>query len=645
MITFFRRFFSSRIGVIAALAFVLLLMFAFAAGDIAGLGGISSGSRDGEVAEAGDKSISSSELSQAATNTLENFKRQDPRLSMKVFIADGGLERVLDEVLSRTALSVFGKQNGILASDRLIDSEIATIPAFRGPDGKFSSAAFQQALRQQGLNETDIRDDLAQGLIARQILTPAEMGAVEPRDFVARYAALLREHRTGSIALLPSAAFAPKAPPSDADLQAFYAKNRNNFILPERRIIRYATFGESALKAVPAPTEADIAARYNADKAKYAASEARRLTQLIVPTEAAGKAILDEVAKGTALDAAARTKGLSAAAVGPLDKAALAGQSSPEVAAAAFAAPSGKFAALARSGLGWHVIRVDGIDKRPERSLAQVRSELTGLIATEKRRAALNDLTARIEEEFENGGNLTDAAKELTLTPQQTPLLTADGQVFGQPGQTAPPVLARLIQTAFAMERDGPPQLAEIEAGKTFVVFDVTKIEPSAPPALAMIRNDVVTAWMLEKGSAAAKAATDRVLAEVRKGGDLGAAMATLGMSLPPVDRVDLGREQLAQYKQAVPPPLRLLFSMAKGTVKPLQAPNNRGWYVVALKNIVPGAISPDDPQLVGARKELGQLAGREYAEQLAKAIRAEVGVKRNEAAIKALRNQLSGNN
>ena len=63
-------------------------------------------------------------------------------------------------------------------------------------------------------------------------------------------------------------------------------------------MIRYATFGDGALKAVPAPTEAEIAARYNANQAAYAPLETRRLTQLVVPTEAAARAIADEVAKG-----------------------------------------------------------------------------------------------------------------------------------------------------------------------------------------------------------------------------------------------------------------------------------------------------------------------------------------------------------
>jgi peptidyl-prolyl cis-trans isomerase D len=444
-----------------------------------------------------------------------------------------------------------------------------------------------------------------------------------------RYATLLREHRSGAIGLLPAMAFAPKALPSEAELQAFYAKNRNRFIRPERRVIRYAAFSEAVLKTVPAPTEPEIAARYAAGKAQYAEQETRRITQLIVPTEAAAKAIAAEVGQGKRLEAVASAKGLVAASLGAVTKESLARQSTQAVADAAFAASAGSIATPARSPLGWHIMHIDGIDKRAARSLEQV----------------LNDLSARIEDEFSNGGNIADAVKELGLTLAETPVLTADGQIYGQPGKTAPPLLAKIIPTAFAMEREGQPQLAEIDPGKAFVLFDVTTITPSAAAPLADIRGDVAASLAQERGALAAKAAGEKVVALTRKGTDLAAAIASLSIAVPPVQRIDMGREQLNAAKQQVPPPLLMLFSMARGTTKMLPAPDNRGWFIVSLKDIVPGKVDPADPMLQAAQGELGQLAGREYSQQLVAAIRSELGVKRDDAAITALRNRLIGGN
>jgi peptidyl-prolyl cis-trans isomerase D len=644
MLYFFRKFLSSKFGALFAIAFLGIIAFGFAAGDIAGLNisGISGGDRVGKV---GGQPIKATELSQAATNALENAKQQNPRASMKEFLATGGLEKVFDSMVNRLAVSVFGANHGIVASDRLIDSEITKIPAFRGLDGKFSEATYRQMLAQRGLSDALVREDLGQGLVARQILEPAGYGSTVPRELALHYAALLREKRSGAIALLPSPLFAPKTPTSDKDLANFYAGHRNQFVRPERRTIRYATFGDEALKNLTAPSDAEIAAFYNSNKAQYAATETRQLTQLIVPTEAAASAVAAEVAKGKTLEAAATEKGLSATKLPVTDKNGLASGASPAVANAAFAAAKGALTAPAHSPIGWHLIRVDGIDKRPERTIDQVRGEIVMQLTATKRRTALGDLTAKLEEEFDKGGNLADAAKELGLTIQQTPTLTADGKSYDNPAAPLPPVITKIASAAFAMEKENEPQVAEFEPNKTFVIFDVSDIAVSAAAPLAEIKNDVLTAYLFSKGFAAAKAAADQLLAETRKGVPLAQAAAALKLTIPPVQSVDMSREQLTAQGQRPPPPLLLLFSMAKGTTKLLPAPGNRGWFVVSLKDIVTPPQAADDPLIPAAQRELGQIAGNEYADSLRRAIRAEVKVERNDKAIKAVGNQLSGSN
>ena len=410
-------------------------------------------------------------------------------------------------------------------------------------------------------------------------------------------------------------------------------------------MIRYATFGDEALKNLAAPSDAEITAFYNSNKAQYAATETRVLTQLVLPTEAAAKAVAAEVAKGKTLKAAAAEKGLTAGDLPPTNKADLVRTASQAVADAAFAAAPGSLAAPARSTIGWHLIHVDRVDARPARTLDQVRGEIVQQVAVAKRRAALGDLTAKLEDEFDKGGNLADAAKELGLTVQTTPAITADGKSYVNPAEAMPPVLARITSAAFAMEKENEPQVAEAEPNKTFVIFDVSDIAASAPAPLAEIKDDVTQAFLLERGAAAAKAAADKLLAETKKGVPLAQAVANLKLAIPPVQAIDMNRQQLTQNGQRPPPPLVLLFSMAKGTTKLLPADGDRGWFVVSLKDIVTPPPAASAAMIPAAQRELGQLVGNEYAESLRRAIRAEVKVSRDEAAIKTLRNQLSGNN
>lgn len=644
MLQFFRTVIHSKAGAIVAIVFLALIALAFGLADVTGskFGGVAGGDR---VAMVGKERIDTATLSQAASSALERVKQRDPTMSMKGFIASGGLEEVLDNLIDRIAIAGFGKQHGIVASDRLIDSEITQVPAFKGADGAFSQDLFRRMLRQQGISEAMLRDDLAQGLIARQVMIPAAMGAQVPHDMAERYAALLTETRKGEIAVLPSALFAAKAPPSDAQVAEFYKRNKARFIRPERRVIRYAAFGPEIVKSVAAPTEAEIAARYQARKAEFAPREERRFVQLVVPTQSAANAVMTEVAAGKSLEQAAREKGLSTAQIGPVTRQALAGQASQAVADAVFAAAQGKLATPARSGLGWHVAQVAAINKVSGKTLDQVRAELSAIIAIEKQRTALADALEQVESTFDEGGNLVDEAGKLGSKVAVTPAITADGRVYLKPGETLPVLLRPVLQTAFTMDSESP-QLAEVERGKTFIIFDVTEIAESAPAPLKEITDQVRAAYVMDQASAAAKIAARQVRDEMARGKSLRDALASLKRPLPAPQAVSMTRPELARMQgqgQQVPRPIALMFNMAKGTTKVQPAPNQQAWFIVTLTDIVPGTVAKADPLIETARRELAPVLRSEYSDALGRAIRDDLGVERNAAGIRAVRQRLGG--
>ena len=640
MLTFFRSFFQSKVGVGITLGILALIAVAFAASGITGsnFGGVTGGDN---AAKVGDQTIGTGALSQAVSNAFDGERKQSPTLTMQSFVASGAITQVLDSLIDRNAIYDFGKKVGIVASDALVGSELAKIPAFLGPDGNFNDKQYRGVLQQQRLSDAQVREDIAQGLVAKQVLVPVAFGASTPTDLARRYGELTLEKRKGTIAFIASESFAPKAAPLDAVLTQYFKANTGSYIVPERRSIRYAVFADDAIKAARAPTDAEIQKAYDTGKATYAASETRTLTQVIVPTEAAAKALAAEVAGGAKLDAAARTKGLlpSQAAV---TREQLTAQASAAVAQAVFAAAKGALAVPAKSGLGWHVVKIDGVTQKAARSLAEVRGELVEQISVKLKRDALSDFTARIEEELDQGGTIGDVAKELGVTPTVTAPLTADGKVFGKPGETVPADLARVLQTVFLMDGEGKAQLAEVVPGKKFVVFEAADIAPAAPPPLAAIRTVVAANWAREQGAAAARAAADKAIAGIAKGMPLAEALRSAGAGAARTEAIDATRKDVAASGKVIPP-VALLFSMAQKTTKRLEAPRNGGWFVVRLDEIVPGKLAANDPLVAQLAVQLGALTGREYADQFRKALRTEVGVTRNPAALRAVRERLVG--
>jgi peptidyl-prolyl cis-trans isomerase D len=642
MLTFFRNIFKSKYGVAFPLVFIGIIGIAFAVADVSTTGSIGGGIAGGDrVAVVGDEKINATELSEAASNALDQLRQNNPTVSMAAFIGQGGLTQVLDQLLDRRAISSWAEDHGFRAGDNLVNSEIRRIPAFAGADGKFSEAVYKQALAGRRLTDAVVRRDLADGLLAQQVLVPGSFGARMPNKIALRYAALTRERRQGGVAIIPSSAFAPKGDPTAAQITSYYNSHKADFIRPERRILRYAVFDDKSLGSVE-PSEAEVAARFARDQAKYAASEQRSLTQLIVPTRQAALAIAQRGAGS--LDAAAREAGLETSKVAGVDKQAYAGQSSQAVANAVFGAARGAIAAPARGGLGWYVVRVDGIKAIPARSLNQVRGEIVAALRTEKRNQALSELAADVEQQIDEGNALVDIAKTLKVDLQSTKPVVADGRIYGSATERAPEVLQLALSSAFEME-EGDPQIAALPGGQSFLIYETSRITPSAAAPLAEIRGDVTEAWRRSAGSAAAKAAADRVIGRIAKGQTLAQALAAETVALPAPDAVNLTREELAAQGQKIAPPLALMFSMAKNSVKKLEAPDSAGWFVVSLNSIEPGKVAPNDPIMAQASASLGQLMGREYGDALRAAIRKEVGIERNATAIAAVRKRLVGEN
>lgn len=641
MLTFFRRFFQSKIGLPIFLGFLVLMALAFAAADITGTGfsGVSGSDR---VAVVGGEPIASTELVTATNNALEQVRQQNPTLSMPEFIAAEALDEVLRQLIDRNAIGLYARQYGLRAGDNLVNSEILQIEAFKSLSGEFDEQTYLAALRQRGLTDAVFRNDLVNGLLEDQLLRPALAAPQMPAKVARQYASLVLERRKGEIALIPSTAFAPAGDPSEGQLAEWYGKNRTMFMRPERRTLRFAVFGDDSLKVNAVPTEAEIAARYKRDAAQYQASERRAVTAFVVPTQEAAKALAARIRSGTSLEAAAREAGFSASPTDLRDRQALANTTSLAFAENAFKAAQGGVIEPAQGNLGWYVARVDKIERIPARSLAEVRGTIAAALGVEKRNAAIADLVAEIEGEIDSGTALAEVAKAYGLTVETTPALLANGQAFGKPDVQIVPQLAPVLATAFQME-ESEPQLAEVVPGKQFVMFEVARLDEASAPPLAEVKEQAIAGWKRAQGAILAKQAADRIAAKARGADGLAAALAAEGKPHE-LERIDLERRALlSQRGRNIPAPLVLMFSMAEGSVKVLEGPRNVGWYVVSLADISTNPVESEPGLLEQTRAQLAPTLTEEYRRQAAAAMRKELGTTRDDAAIEAVRKRLAG--
>lgn len=643
MITAIRRMFSSTIGKFLALGFVALVGVAFALGDVTGnssFGGIGGAN----VAEVGGEAIGVGELRDRVQQAYNQARQQQPGMTMAAFVESGGLDQVLDQLVEGLAFDQFATELGFGVSKRLIDGRIADLPAFAGVSGKFDQTTFENFLRQNGLTEAQLRRDLRQQLLIEQLAAPiatmprVALGMAQP------YAALLMEQRRGQATFIPASAFAPTADPGDAALKTYLTQNAAKFTVPERRVIQYAMFDRAAVP-VPAVTDAEIAKVYKDNAAQYAASETRRFAQVIVPDQAAANSLAAKVRGGTSLAAAAQAAGLSASTTGDLTQSAYAATASAAAAKAAFAAKQGDLIGPTQTGLGWTVARVEDVTARPARTLADASADIRAELAKNKANEAIVDYYNAIQDAVNGGAAIEEVAADRKLQLTTTPALLPDGRAPGQAGFTPTPELAPLVAQAFQAAGEGESHLATIVENEKFAVYSIKSIVAAAPPPFAQIRADLLSEWRFAQGQKIARDKARAIVKSVEGGKTLADAVAAGGPNIGTVQTIGGRRAELGAGGKPVSPDLALLFSMAKGSVKTLELPGNRGWMVIALNDVQRPDPKSIEPQRVAAiAQPLAPAFGNELIEQLAGEAKRRVGVTINKDLVDQLRRELTGN-
>lgn len=641
MLGFIRRLTQSRIGLIVTFAVLVLIAIAFAAADVTGTRATPGGMTAGSAAEVGDTAIDIAELKRRAQDEVEAARQQQPGATMAEFIAAGALDTTLDRMITGLALEEFGHENGMVVGKRLVDGQIASIPALQGPTGKFDQQIYDRILQQRGLTDAGVRADIARDTIAEHLILPTQGARQVPRFVAEPYAALLLEKREGRIGFVPTSALMGGPAPSAADLRSWYRRNVARYSLPERRVIRFARVTPDQVRTQATPTDAEIAQAYQANRAVYAPSEQRTIGVVTVLDRKTADALAAKVKGGETIAAAARAAGLEPRTVSG-DRAALARATSPAIANAAFAALTGTVLGPDRTAVGYSIARLDKITRSPGKSLAEARGQIAAALTAQKTQEGIGRVHDALDDAIAENANFNELIGDQKLRAEVTPPLTAEGIDTAKPAKPDP-ALASIAAAAFAAEEGDTPTLVQTAADGSFALVALERVVPAAPLPFDEVREVVARDFVIDRARRTARQIAGAVAARVNRGVALKQALAETGLKLPPIQPLAAPRSQLAADPRGAPPPLVMLFSMAGGTAKPLEAPGRRGWFVVKLDKIMTGDLRRTPGVVDATRADLGRVVGREYAEQFAQAVKRDVGVKRDAATIARVKADLAG--
>ena len=640
MLSFFRRVSKSKVGTWIMALILVAILAGFALADLSnfGTGNLGFGMSSGTLAKVGDQQVSEREVSQAMERRLQDVRQQQPEANYRSVIGD--LNTILDALLDQRTLMAFADKFGFPLSKRLVDAEIAQLPGTKGLNGQFSEQAYQQFLGQQRLTDAQVREILTGGLLQRLLLTPLATNGRVSVGMATPYASMLLEAREGEGALVPLEPFKAGLKPTDVQLQQFYAANRARYMIPEQRVLRIARIGPEQVANVTA-SDQEITNYYNQNKATYAPSDMRSLTQVVAQDQATANSIAQRAKGGQALAAAAAPAGSNAAVTTLKDQTreAYVGVAGDKAATAVFAAPAGSVVGPVQSDFGWVVVKIDLV-KAGGKTLAQARAEIATKLTADKRKAAIEDLVAKVQDSIDNGSNFTEAVAAAKLAVTTTPLVTANGTSRADPSYKSPPELAPALKSGFDLAKGDQPDVITLPGDAGVAVVSPDQIVPAAPAPLASIRDQVANDWINDQANRRAKDAATQIAAKASGNVSLADALKSVGVALPPPQPIAARRIQIANSQTPAPAPLKILFSIGAGKSQ-MGANPQGGFFVVKVNKITPGNALMSPGLISQVQRELGQAVSDDYAEQFLADIKRGLKAKRNTSAIEAFRAQL----
>ena len=543
-------------------------------------------------------------------------------------------DQVLESLIRQALLTQRSHDLGYRVSNRALLEAVQGEQAFQ-VDGKYDPQAAKAALEQAGITldtyEQQLRTDLQQlqlegGIRASDFLTPAEL---------TRYGDLQDQQREVRYLILPADRFRSSATINDAAVQAYYKEHLAQYMRPESVDMQYAELRLEALAAQQEVSDADLHAAYEKEKSRLEVPEKRHARHILVTGKddaaalALAQQVLSQAKSGKDFGALAKQYSQdpgSAQNGGDLGWAERSTFVKP-FADALFGMSAGEITGPVKTQYGYHIIRLDEIQRGKSKSFEEARTELEAQV----RRAHAADRFGEIQEQLqaklaEPGADLNALAQQYNLQPGEVKEFAkgAGGVPFG-----AAPQLQELLFTdpPVAADKIGGPVLL---GDDRLVIFKVREHRASAPRPLAEVRDNIVAAITKDQGTQAALTAAQHARDELLKGASFDTVAQQLKVSADPAHFV-------SRNDPSVPAQVReVAFSVPRPAGKPefraLTLTDGSGAALVAVTAVRTAAAQDAEAKASRAQQEterLGTSAALAYVDE----VRRTASVRKNPKA------------
>ncbi|WP_448632785.1 MULTISPECIES: SurA N-terminal domain-containing protein [Pseudomonas fluorescens group] len=581
-----------------------------------------------EAAKVNGENISQNELSQAVDMQRRQLMQQlgkdfDASLLDEKMLRDSALKGLIDR-----KLLLQGAHDAKFAfSEAALDQVILQTPEFQ-VDGKFSAERFDQVIRQLGYNRMQFRQMLAQEMLIGQLRAGlAGSGFVTDAQVLAfaRLEKQTRDFATLSIKADPSAVKL-----TDDEVKAYYDKHAKEFMTPDQVVIDYLELKKAAFFDQVSVKDEDLQTAYQKEIANL--SEQRRAAHILIEvndkvSEAQAKAKIEEVqarlAKGESFEALAKefsqdpgsaNNGGDLGYAGP-------GVYDPEFEKALYALTKDQVSAPVRTGFGFHLIKLLGVEAPEVPTFASLKDKLTRELKTQQVEQRFVEATKQLEDASFEASDLAQPAQDLKLTVHTS-------APFGREGGEGIAANRAVVTAAFSPEvlEEGANSTAIELDPETVVVLRAKEHRKPEQLPLESVAGPIRAQLAKEHASAAAKTKADELIANLRDG--------KVALDKPVDGQTWKVTEAANRNQEGIDPAvLQALFRMPKPeskdkpTFTSVTLPD--GSLAVVRLNGVNEAAAPTDAEKAEYRRYLASRVGQQDFAAYRKQLESQADIKR----------------
>ncbi len=499
---------------------LIILSFVFA-----GVGGYVTGGSVAPAAEVGGVEISRSQFEQAYQNERQQMLSQagdffTTLLSDPTYLAQFR-QNVLDRMVNQALLDQQAQALGLRVSQAQIIEEIRAIPTFSN-NGIFNNDQYLATLRRIGLTPEQFAQYIRQD-IERQYF----VDALQSSEFVLNneldtlYQLEGQERRVRTL-VVPVEDFAKNIIATEAEKKAYYDMQSAQFMRPEQYKISYIELSGKTIADNTEILEEEAKAYYDANLTNYGAPEKRTVSHIMIEigsdnAKEKASALLQKLNEGADFAALAKENSedsFSAAEGGQLDEFEK-GVMDPAFENAAFElANVGALSEVIESEFGYHIIKLDEINKPEIKAYEAVKDEIFVQLKQQKAAEQFYSLSTQMANKaFEVEDNLEEAAAAVKAKINVTDFVGLNALT----GVLANQNVRQALQTAEVMDEGLNSELVEIAPEHVLVL----RIEESRPETILPFKEvepQITQALKRIEGEKLAKALVDKLETELAEG-------------------------------------------------------------------------------------------------------------------------------